>query len=767
MDKLPIRRALGLAFTASGFSALAYQVAWQRALTQSIGSDAVSVVLVVTIFMACLGLGSELSRRFLRRSRANLAVTYATIEVAVGAYGLVSIPILRVVNAWSAGLGGDSIVFDTVINLAVLAPPVIGMGMTTPLIVQLAKRSLDDLGQVVGSFYGLNILGAAVGALMTGLVLIETVGLQGTTVIAGGINIAIGLGLGWLLRGSGAPVTEGGAGSTGRISWPVALAAVAFGFGTLAIQISLFRILANYFTMATVVFPVVLCVYLLLMAAGQLVGGRLADRYPTKLPNVAAWLFAAGAALLLMVLRFPPAWAASIGALNFTTFNGALIYGTHPQLIGDPNPIAVFVFSSFLLLAVVPWAALFPVMLRHVTRRVEDAGQQFAWLYSLYTVGNVAGAFLCGLVIMPGVGTGLSIAVTIVLVAAGVVLMAVAGARRAVLAPAGFGLICAALMPADYYKQFRLGAYAVDGVYEGRNGVATTVPTSQFYKIVDMNRTASASAIVRDPGPNDLYQAWRWNHTELLALDPTFRPKSALIIGIGHAYLIDALLDLPFMEKITIVDISDEVVSAVRDATQTSTKRVFSDPRVEIVIADGRRYVQKALANGRRFDLIQTKINEPWHAGSGNLFTVEFLRLQRALLSPGGYLGVRPLAGHVRDGLEVFDAAVYPGFYHVYFKNGELPEMAEARITPDIREAWFAELPGRPLRSVREPSLPVAIFRDKAVFASIAHNTDDHPTFEYYWLRQKLGLWTSPRTQVSAPEFERFRRLVQVRGGES
>jgi hypothetical protein len=138
------------------------------------------------------------------------------------------------------------------------------------------------------------------------------------------------------------------------------------------------------------------------------------------------------------------------------------------------------------------------------------------------------------------------------------------------------------------------------------------------------------------------------------------------------------------------------------------------------------------------------------------------MRLQRALLSPGGYLGVRPLAGHVRDGLEVFEAALYPGFYHVFFKNGALPDMKEARVTPDIRDAWFAELPGHSKRSPREPWLSVAVFRDKTAFNHIASNTDDRPSFEYYWLRQTLGLWKSPRTEVSAPEFDAFRNQIPV-----
>lgn len=761
MNPRSLRIALAIAFTASGFSALAYQVAWQRVLTQAIGSDSVSTVLIVTIFMASLGIGSEIARKLLQRPGRNLAVTYALIEAAVGLYGLVSIPLLRGVNGWWATLGPSSLIADSAINFLLLAPPIIGMGMTTPLIVQLAQKRLEDLGSVTGTLYGLNIAGAGLGAVATGLVLIELIGLSGTTVVAAAINLAIAAALYGLLKGETSVGKVDTTTHADLVRFGPAMAAVAFGFGTLAMQIALFRVLTNYFTMATIVFPIVLAAYLSLMAAGQAIGGRLADRYAAALPALIAALFAAGAALLLFALRFPPAWAASIGALSFTSFNGSLIQNDFPDLIGDPRPGVVLLFSLVFMMSVVAWSALFPVMLRLVTTASEGAGRSFARLYSLYTIGNVLGTFAFGLWILPWLGTGHALAVTILIVAIGCLAIASSQSRSFIPLTAA-GALCAAALPAEYYKQFKLGDYAVAQTYEGRSGVATTVPTARFYKIVDMNRTASASAMVRDPAPTDLYQAWRWNLSELFALDPDYRPRNALIIGIGHAYLIDALLDNPFLQKITIVDISDEVVSAVRDATMTSTKRVFADPRVEIVIADGRRYVQQALAEGRTFDLIQTKINEPWHAGSGNLFTVEFLALQRRLLTNGGYLGVRPLAGHVRDGLEVFEAALFPGYYHVYFKNGRLPPMERAIVRPDIAVAWDRKVPGKEGRDQRPESLDVTIIGDKSALATIAANTDDRPTFEYYWLRRLAGLWVSPRTEISDPAFDPFRKRVPV-----
>ncbi len=750
-----------IAFTLSGFAALAYQIVWQRVLTQVIGSDAISVVLIVAIFMIWLGVGAEIARRLLPSIGARAGTTYALLETGVGMAGLLSIPLLRSANAWLATRGIDSVFADFLLNLVLLAPPVIGMGMTTPLIVEVAKNTLADLGRVVGRFYGLNILGAGLGAIATGLILIELLGLQGVTILAALINVGVGISVLLALRQrqdrEAQPTTPADAsrGSTSPLPAAYASAAILFGFGTLALQIVFFRVLSSYFTLSTIVFPIVLCVYLLLMSAGQIVGGRLADHWPDRLPLVVAGLFTVGVALLLAALRFPPEWAGKIGALAFTDFNGQLVIDKYPRLVGDPRPIVVILFSTLFMLAVVAWAALFPVMLRLVTADIRDAGNQFAALYSLYTVGNVAGAFVSGIVLFEWLGTGGTAAATVAVTACGSLLVvarqtsrADALTRRAPLIAVA-GLATALLMPWDYYKSFRLHRYQVADVFEGRTGVATVVPTQRFYTIVDMSRTASASALAQEPGPNDLYEAWRWNHTELFALDPAFRPKRVLIIGIGHAYLIDALLDLPFIEKITIVDLSKEIVDAVRAHTKTATKRIFTDPRVDIVIADGRRFVQKALARGERYDLIQTKINEPWHAGSGNLFTVEFFKAQRQLLTPNGYLGLRPLEGHVVDALKVFDDVIWPGYYHMFMKNGSFQRPATARVGRDIREAWFRTIPGRnPDQPAREPALEVVHLKCCSFGQDIAHNTDDRPTFEYYWLRRLARMWASPRRNL-------------------
>jgi predicted membrane-bound spermidine synthase len=758
----------------SGLAALTYQVVWQRVLTQAIGADAVSAVLIVTIFMIWLGAGAELGRRLTGRSRFATAAFYAALEAVIAVCGVVSVPVLRSFNAWFAADAIGSVWIDFALNSLLLGPVVLAMGATTPLVIHAVRRQLSNLGRTVGLFYGANILGAASGALLAGLVLIEAVGLAGATWIAASCNAvaamsALGASRGFV-KAAGTPV------SVPRSVVLVSLearVAVLFGFGTLSLQMLFFRILGNYLTLVPAVFPIVLFAFLLLMAAGQALGGWLADRHVGRWPDLIACLSIAGGILLVAVMHVPSETAAAVGALRFTSFNGSLVPAQFVHLIGDPPLPVCLLFSLVLMLPVAAWSAIFPILLRIVTPHVSSAGGNFAGIYLLYAIGNVIGAWFTGIYLLPTLGTGGTARVTVLLVlAASLVLVWRDRARRkpaslygGLLSLLAAALVCGIALPARYYESFRLGAYRVADVFEGRTGVATVVPTRTFYSIVDMNRTASASAMVRDPGPDDQYEAWRWNHTELMALDPDFRPRRVLVIGLGHAYLIDALLDFDFVEELVVVELSEEVLAAVKKHTRTATRRVFADPRVRIVVADGRRYIQSAVARGEKFDLVQIKINEPWHAGSGNLFTVEFFGLVKQLLASGGYLGVRPLLGHLSDGLRVFDNALYPGFYHLFFKNGAFALPEHGCLTPDIEAQWRWRLPGGRGGSMpRDSKLSVIFFEDLPKVLRTDTNSDDRPTFEYYWLRQRLGSWTSPRASLAESRFDPYRRTLTVLG---
>src|SRR6476659_289635 len=79
--------ALLLLFVGSGCAALIYEVVWFQLLQLSIGSSAVSLGVLLGIFMGGMCLGSLVTPRFLSCSHHPLCV-YAMLELGIGACGL-------------------------------------------------------------------------------------------------------------------------------------------------------------------------------------------------------------------------------------------------------------------------------------------------------------------------------------------------------------------------------------------------------------------------------------------------------------------------------------------------------------------------------------------------------------------------------------------------------------------------------------------------------------------------------------------------------
>src|SRR5436305_14412780 len=78
-----------IVFFVSGFAALLYQVIWQRLLVFFSGADVYAVTLIVTTFMAGLGLGNlrggYLADRFSRRT---YLLMFVAAEVALKSFRL-------------------------------------------------------------------------------------------------------------------------------------------------------------------------------------------------------------------------------------------------------------------------------------------------------------------------------------------------------------------------------------------------------------------------------------------------------------------------------------------------------------------------------------------------------------------------------------------------------------------------------------------------------------------------------------------------------
>ncbi len=103
------------------------------------------------------------------------------------------------------GSGSVPFVKWSVASLLIL-PQMILLGMTFPLMSGgILRRLLDRTGATVSMLYFTNSLGAAIGVLVSGFALIQIVGLPGTIMTAGILNVLLALVIWLIIRSAPEP----------------------------------------------------------------------------------------------------------------------------------------------------------------------------------------------------------------------------------------------------------------------------------------------------------------------------------------------------------------------------------------------------------------------------------------------------------------------------------------------------------------------------------------------------------------------------------
>jgi len=111
-------------------------------------------------------------------------------------------------------------------------------------------------------------------------------------------------------------------------------------------------------------------------------------------------------------------------------------------------------------------------------------------------------------------------------------------------------------------------------------------------------------------------------------------PKRVLIIGGGEGATAREVLRHPTVERAVMVDIDGELVELCRKYMPEWSEGAFEDPRLELVIEDGRRFVEETK---ERFDVIILDLTDPIPGSpSVYLYTKEFYELVRSRLGPDG-----------------------------------------------------------------------------------------------------------------------------------
>ena len=173
---------------------------------------------------------------------------------------------------------------------------------------------------------------------------------------------------------------------------PISLYALVFtvGAASLGAEIAAARLLAPFFGASTIIWANTIGVVLVSLSIGYWLGGRFADRHPTR---AGLSLLCLVAALLLGAIPFIaiPFLDISVEALD-TVSAGAFI--------GSLISVLVLVAPPVMLLG-----AASPYAIRLMTDTVEQAGTVAGRIYAISTAGSLVGTFAAALLLIPLVGT--------------------------------------------------------------------------------------------------------------------------------------------------------------------------------------------------------------------------------------------------------------------------------------------------------------------------------------------------------------------------
>ena len=177
-------------FFLSGIAALIYQIAWQRMLFTAFGVDLESITIIISVFMAGLGVGAYYGGRIADRFPNHIIQFFALTEVGIGTFGIASPFLIEFVKEVFLH---SNVLTVALANFVLLLFPTFLMGSTLPLLTQHLNKYIDNIGNNIGWLYFTNTLGAATACILTGFVLFDYLTLVQVIYLAGVINYIVAM----------------------------------------------------------------------------------------------------------------------------------------------------------------------------------------------------------------------------------------------------------------------------------------------------------------------------------------------------------------------------------------------------------------------------------------------------------------------------------------------------------------------------------------------------------------------------------------------
>jgi spermidine synthase len=472
--------------------------------------------------------------------------------------------------------------------------------------------------------------------------------------------------------------------------YPAATRSVVFwaigvsGLLSLAYEVVWARLLATLFDATVYSFAIMLAVYLLGLAVGSAAVKPLMRR-PLRWPAVLAGVeFGIGVASLFSIFfltRYgwsPPGF--------FSWLLDWFVSDVDLQYTALVSFVALFP-ATFLM------GASFPIAAEVYTAGLPEVGRRVGSIYAVNVFGSIFGSLLGGFVLLPLLGVERSMKLLVIgnaLLGLAVLVATATGRLRSAMGTAALlglpVLGASAVVAAGGLKRLAPGvagsSLTILAAAAALLGLLLTV-TALRQRPRELGWTVGAGLLLavllylmpplydtlfasRFPDQRVLWREEGIENTVTIAQGPDQRvmylnghhqandsegmvryhrlighlpallhpdPRRALVIGLGGGATPGALTQHPEL-TVECVELSPSVVGGARFFGDHNN-HVLDQPNLVMRVDDGRNHL---LLTDQKYDIITADVIMPHHAGAGNLYSVEYYKLCKKALAPGGLM---------------------------------------------------------------------------------------------------------------------------------
>ena len=192
------------------------------------------------------------------------------------------------------------------------------------------------------------------------------------------------------------------------------------------------------------------------------------------------------------------------------------------------------------------------------------------------------------------------------------------------------------------------------------------------YQLIEVFDTPALGKLMRIDGTNMTSEGDEFFYHESLVHPAAIAhpcPRNVLVIGGGDGGACEEILKHPSVERVVLAELDEGVIEMTKRHLSNVHRNVFSNPKLEVRIAEGAAFIR---STAEHFDLIYLDLTDPEGPAAAIYSRGFFGELQKAL-SPGGALVLhigspfshpQRVTGSVADLRTVFER-VTPYFTHI------------------------------------------------------------------------------------------------------